>query len=1002
MAPKDAAPPDTQEDREAAGGRLVGMRYADLAPQLLENGYAPLPLLPGSKRPALARWSRVPIDAATLARWSRSHGDCGVGLRTGTLVGIDIDILDLDLAHQVHRLVTTRLGATLMRVGQWPKRLLLYRTQAPFAKLAVPGVEVQGAGQQVVAFGIHPVTQQPYHWPLGETPLDMACAELPQVDADACEALLAEVAALVPPTGGFRPRVQQQARENGGHPVRDAEGRVIDGRDGWLSTISYHVVQDALAAGEALDARRHAAVAWARFEASTGLARPRQGGARPWGPADALGKIEEKLRLHREGRLPTRSAVEVEAAYQAPTLSADAARTQLDAELEEACRHIEAWHLADDAGPCPRIGISATVGLGKSVRARHHLLALSERLAEAGKPSRLLVFVPSHRLAEEAASGWREAGRRVAVLRGYEAIDPVSGEPVCRDLDAVQIALTAGFEVQTAACAAQEQRCRFFAGCPKQRNRREVEAAEVVIAPYDALFSGLAMPTGSIGAILIDEGCWARAIANTIVPVATFLEDLAGWLRRSGNPTTSVAASADLLALREKAADAFQVTGVVTRQAVRATGLSASDCRDAARLELDRIGSPGLHPGIADDAREPLRRQVMDLARARAHATLWRALRDLLETKADGDGRVRVISHAGQLAVEVLGSKPIHSNLAEKPVLHLDATLRPDLARAVLPNLECLTIEASTPHMQVALVQGRFGKGTICPAAGLAHEEAARRANRLRECVDYVHWQARRVSPGRVLVVTHKSIEAAFAGIPGVATEHFNAVAGLDVHRDVRLLIVLGRPLPSQQALGSLAGGILGHSLAGEYRRFPRGVRMHDGTSRSVQVVEHSDPQGEVLRGAICDDELIQAIGRGRGVNRTAANPLEVHLLADVALPLVHDRVLAWETVVPDVFQRMLLAGMAVDSPADAVALYPGLFTNEKQAQKKFERAGFKRQIPLRDIYREMSLKSAAYRRPGRGRSWQHCWWLDASSDAARDTLARVLGPLAAWSPVAD
>ena len=81
-------------------------------------------------------------------------------------------------------------------------------------------------------------------------------------------------------------------------------------------------------------------------------------------------------------------------------------------------------------------------------------------------------------------------------------------------------------------------------------------------------------------------------------------------------------------------------------------------------------------------------------------------------------------------------------------------------------------------------------------------------------------------------------------------------------------------------------------------------------------MIEHQDAEAELLRAAICDDELIQAIGRGRGINRTAADPLEVHVLADVALPLVHDRVLAWETVAPDIVQRMLLAGVAVDSPA--------------------------------------------------------------------------------------
>ena len=36
----------------------------------------------------------------------------GIGLRTGALVGIDIDILDPDLAHRVDQLVRDRGSAT--------------------------------------------------------------------------------------------------------------------------------------------------------------------------------------------------------------------------------------------------------------------------------------------------------------------------------------------------------------------------------------------------------------------------------------------------------------------------------------------------------------------------------------------------------------------------------------------------------------------------------------------------------------------------------------------------------------------------------------------------------------------------------------------------------------------------------------------------------------------------------------------------------------------------
>ena len=157
------------------------------------------------------------------------------------------------------------------------------------------------------------------------------------------------------------------------------------------------------------------------------------------------------------------------------------------------------------------------------------------------------------------------------------------------------------------------------------------------------------------------------------------------------------------------------------------------------------------------------------------------------------------------------------------------------------------------------------------------------------------------MAAGKVLVVTYKSIEQEFAGIPNLSVAHFNAIAGLDAYR-------------------------------------------------------------------------------------------EVHDLADVALPLVHDRVAQWEVVKPDIVQLMLLAGVAV-------RLHPDPFTSEKQAQKAFERDGFKRQNRIRDLHREMSLESGAYKRSGRGRSWQRIWWLSDDPETRRNRLVAALGDLVDWRP---
>ena len=285
--------------------------------------------MPGAKRPALSRWTEVAIDEAAVTRWTRQYPDHGIGLRTGALVGIDIDVLDPDVAHQVDQLVRSRSGDTLMRVGLWPKRLLLYRTEQPFPKMSVRGIEVLGAGQQFVAFGVHPDTGAVLRTgPLGETPLEVAFEDLPLVDAAACEQMLAEASALLPPPAGIGSSPGERfCRRWRRRPVRDADGRVTDGRDGWLSRIAFHAVSDAVGAWRAAGARRH-------------LRRRSGSGSPPPATCRGRGRAASRPTLTptRRGRwpiscaswpragLPSREPPAVEAEYRAPTLSAGEAR----------------------------------------------------------------------------------------------------------------------------------------------------------------------------------------------------------------------------------------------------------------------------------------------------------------------------------------------------------------------------------------------------------------------------------------------------------------------------------------------------------------------------------------------------------------------------------------------------------------------------------------------------------------------------------------------------
>jgi hypothetical protein len=104
--------------------------------------------------------------------------------KPGCLVGVDIDVVELDHAERVKALASKLLRCTLFERRGAKGLLLCYGTETPGAKITVncagkpieatassaekqrakPKVEILGTGQQFVAYGIHPDTGRPYQW----------------------------------------------------------------------------------------------------------------------------------------------------------------------------------------------------------------------------------------------------------------------------------------------------------------------------------------------------------------------------------------------------------------------------------------------------------------------------------------------------------------------------------------------------------------------------------------------------------------------------------------------------------------------------------------------------------------------------------------------------------------------------------------------------------------------------------------------------------------------
>jgi len=180
--------------RECHAG--VGMTTPDFfrekGPGLVQLGYEIVPIRPGEKRPAGGNgWQKR--DFGPAASHGRKYGNHGVGIKTAKTPVVDIDIIDEEIANLMADFTEGVIGATVKRVGQWPKLGLLYRTKFPFPKVTskaykdrggqVHRVEILGDGQQCVAFHIHPDTKEPYTWPNGEPENVTSLPEITQADA---------------------------------------------------------------------------------------------------------------------------------------------------------------------------------------------------------------------------------------------------------------------------------------------------------------------------------------------------------------------------------------------------------------------------------------------------------------------------------------------------------------------------------------------------------------------------------------------------------------------------------------------------------------------------------------------------------------------------------------------------------------------------------------------------------------------------------------------------
>lgn len=167
-------------------------RFGEVAAKLAKNGYSPLPLYYGDKKPSPEHdWPHYRYSEADLKKYAQH----GTGILCGKVVALDIDVMDEKLSAEIEALANRMFGAAPRRIGQPPKVLLLLRSSATFSKQStasfrLPGdepevkphkVEILAKGQQFVAYNEHPDTKKPYVWNGAGDPLTVKLADLREV-----------------------------------------------------------------------------------------------------------------------------------------------------------------------------------------------------------------------------------------------------------------------------------------------------------------------------------------------------------------------------------------------------------------------------------------------------------------------------------------------------------------------------------------------------------------------------------------------------------------------------------------------------------------------------------------------------------------------------------------------------------------------------------------------------------------------------------------------------
>jgi hypothetical protein len=292
----------------------------------------------------------------------------------------------------------------------------------------------------------------------------------------------------------------------------------------------------------------------------------------------------------------------------------------------------------------------------------------------------------------------------------------------------------------------------------------------------------------------------------------------------------------------------------------------------------------------------------------------------------------------------------------------------------------------ATPHVHTRLILGGFGKATPARHPGKLVD--------LRAFLTVEH------GGDELGVITHLSAIGAFEGM-GARLAHHGATAGDDDFRHCSALAVIGGVSARAEAIAALAAARNGLAVPGD-RAQPStaAVLMADGSGVAVPVLAYAHPAAQAVHAGIFNASIDQAAGRGRGVMRTAANPLHIDIFGHCAPGIPVDEIVRWSDVKPDRLLHMVARGRVFLNAADMHAQHAGLFGSENAAAHARERFG--------NIRARLQDMCGRQRRPwcwvrfqpaGQGQHLHSAFCPASDVAALRGEVEAAIGGLVYWQP---